>query len=77
MNGSDIIETSLFDGTEANNAQEALASAGIVFQGWRDFIENEPPPWDWIIPDIIAKTMKGDLNAKSKQWKSFFAVIIR
>ena len=56
------------------HAAEELAAAGIVFQDWRDFMANEPPAWDWIITDIIAKGMKGDLNAKSKQWKSFFGI---
>ena len=74
MGVNDISERSPFDAIEANSAQDALADAGIVFQGWRDFIDNEPPQWDWIIPDVIAKYMKGDLNAKSKQWKSFFGI---
>ena len=74
MGVNDISETSPFDAIEANSAQDALADAGINFQGWRDFIENEPPQWDWIIPDVIARHMKGDLNAKSKQWKSFFGI---
>ena len=56
------------------HAAEELAAAGIVFQDWLDFMANEPPAWDWIITDIIAKGMKGDLNAKSKQWKSFFGI---
>ena len=73
MGVNDISERSPFDGIAANNAEE-LANAGIVFQGWRDFIENEPPQFEWIIPDVIAKKMKGDLNAKSKQWKSFFGI---
>ena len=74
MGVNDISETSPFDAIEANSAQDALADAGINFQGWRDFIDNEPPQWDWIIPDVIARHMKGDLNAKSKQWKSFFGI---
>ena len=74
MGVNDISEASPFDAIEANSAQDALADAGINFQGWRDFIENEPPQWDWIIPDVIARHMKGDLNAKSKQWKSFFGI---
>ena len=74
MGVNDISEKSPFDAIEANSAQDALADAGINFQGWRDFIENEPPQWDWIIPDVIARHMKGDLNAKSKQWKSFFGI---
>ena len=45
-----------------------------MFQEWQDFIRHEPPAWDWIISDVIAKGMKGDLNAKSKQWKSFFGM---
>ena len=56
------------------HAQEELAAAGIVFQDWRDFMAKEPPAWDWIITDVVAKGMKGDLNAKSKQMKSFFAM---
>ena len=56
------------------HAQDELAAAGIVFQDWRDFMANEPPAWDWIITDVIARNMKGDLNAKSKQWKSFFGM---
>ena len=59
--------------TEAH-ANEELAEAGIVFQDWRGFMAKEPPAWDWIISDVIAKSMKGDLNAKSKQWKSFFGM---
>ena len=58
---------------EAHSADE-LQAAGIVFQEWQDFIRHEPPGWDWIITDVIAKGMKGDLNAKSKQWKSFFGM---
>lgn len=58
----------------AEHAAEELAAAGIVFQDWRDFMANEPPAWDWIITDVIAKGLKGDLNAKSKQWKSFFGM---
>lgn len=46
----------------------------MVFQDWRDFMANEPPAWDWIITNVIARNMKGDLNAKSKQWKSFFGM---
>ena len=56
------------------HADEALAAAGIVFQDWRDFMADEPPAWDWIITDVIAHGMKGDLNAKSKQWKSFYGM---
>ena len=58
----------------ATHAGEELAAAGIVFQDWCGFIAKEPPPFDWIITDVIAKNMKGDLNAKSKQWKSFFGM---
>ena len=58
----------------ATHAGEELAAAGIVFQDWRGFMAEEPPPFDWIITDVIAKGMKGDLNAKSKQWKSFFGM---
>lgn len=58
----------------AEHAAEELAAAGIVFQDWRDFMANEPPAWDWIITNVVAKGMKGDLNAKSKQWKSFFGI---
>ena len=56
------------------HAGEELAAAGIVFQDWRDFMASEPPAWDWIITDVIAQGMKGDLNAKSKQWKSFYGM---
>ena len=58
----------------AEYAQDELATAGIVFRNWRDFMADEPPAFDWIITDVIAKGMKGDLNAKSKQWKSFFGM---
>lgn len=58
----------------AEHAGDELATAGIVFRNWRDFMADEPPVWDWIITDVIAKGMKGDLNAKSKQWKSFFGM---
>ena len=58
----------------AAHAPEELQAAGIMFQEWQDFIRHEPPAWDWIISDVIAKGMKGDLNAKSKQWKSFFGM---
>jgi hypothetical protein len=37
-------------------------------------MEDEPPLFDWILFEVIAKGSKGDLNAKSKQWKSFFAM---
>ena len=68
-----VIDAAEAQATEAH-AEEELAAAGIVFREWCDFMADEPPAWDWIIPDIIAKGMKGDLNAKSKQWKSFFAM---
>lgn len=56
------------------HAAERLAEAGITLLEWRDFIEDAPPEWDWIVPGVIAKGMKGDLNAKSKQCKSFFGM---
>ncbi len=59
--------------TDFQKAAE-LAEAGIVFRDWREFMAKAPPAWDWIITDVIAKGMKGDLNAKSKQWKSFFGI---
>lgn len=51
-----------------------LADAGICFREWRAFMADEPPAFDWIVSDVIAKGMKGDLNAKSKCWKSFFGM---
>ena len=59
--------------TEAH-AEDTLAKNGIIFEDSRDFISAEPHPFDWIITDLVAKGMKGDLNAKSKQWKSFFGI---
>lgn len=56
------------------HAEDELAAAGIVFQDWCGFMVKEPPPFDWVVSDVIAKGMKGDLNAKSKQWKSFFGM---
>ena len=53
---------------------DGLAEANLVILEWCGFMGSEPPPFDWIITDIIAKGMKGDLNAKSKQWKSFFGM---
>lgn len=70
---ADAIEAAGAQAEEAH-AEEELAAAGIVFQDWRDFMAEEPPAWDWIIRDVVAKGMKGDLNAKSKQWKSFFGM---
>ena len=58
----------------ANQARERLAAAGIVFQEWRSFMDNPPAPFDWIITDVVAKGMKGDVNAKSKCRKSFFGM---
>ena len=55
-----------------NHSVEQLTAAGIVFLDSQDFMANEPPQMDWIVTDVIAKGMKGDLNAKSKQMKSFF-----
>ena len=60
--------------TDARNCIKSLEMAGIVFRDSREFVENPPAPWDWIVQDLIASNMKGDLNAKSKQWKSFFAI---
>lgn len=57
-----------------NHGDEELAQAGIVFRRWRDFIAHEPPPFDWIVENIVAKGFKGDLCAKSKQGKSFFGM---
>lgn len=50
----------------------ALADAGIMFTDWADLATSTPTAFDWIVQDFIAKGFKGDLNAKSKQWKSFF-----
>ena len=69
----DAIGAAATQAAAAHSADE-LHAAGIVFQEWQDFIGKEPPAWDWIVSDIIAKGMKGDLNAKSKQWKSFFGI---
>ena len=59
---------------DADHAGDELAEAGIVGRGFDDFMEDEPPLFDWILFEVIAKGSKGDLNAKSKQWKSFFAM---
>ena len=56
------------------SAKDELAVAGIVFEDWRDFMADEPQPFDWIVRNVIAKHMKGDLNAKSKQHKSFLGM---
>ena len=69
----DAIEAATAQAAAAHAADE-LAAAGIAFRDWREFMANEPPPFDWIITDIVAHGMKGDLNAKSKQWKSFFGM---
>ena len=70
---ANLIAATTTQAAEAH-AQDELAAAGLVFQDWRDFMANEPPAWDWIITNVIARNMKGDLNAKSKQWKSFFGM---
>ena len=70
---ANLIAATTTQAAEAH-AQDNLAAAGIVFRDWRSFMEDEPPPFDWIITDVIAKNTKGDLNAKSKQWKSFFGM---
>lgn len=57
-----------------DHGDEELAQAGIVFRRWRDFIAHEPPPFDWIVENVVAKGFKGDLCAKSKQGKSFFGM---
>ncbi len=72
-NIKDAIEAATAQAAAAHAADE-LAAAGIAFRDWREFMANEPPPFDWIITDIVAHGMKGDLNAKSKQWKSFFGM---
>ncbi len=56
------------------HAWNELADAGVVIREWGEFMADEPPAFDWILPGMIAKGFKGDLNAKSKQWKSFFAM---
>ena len=68
-----VISETTSQAAEAHAAKK-LEDAGIVFRNWCDFMASEPPAWDWIITDVIAKGMKGDLNAKSKQWKSFFGM---
>lgn len=70
---SNAIEAATAQATEAH-ADRELAAAGIVFRDWRDFMADEPPAWDWIVSGVVARCMKGDLNAKSKQWKSFFGI---
>jgi len=68
---NDALSAASEQAAEAHCADE-LANAGIVLQDSRDFMAAEPPAFDWIIADVVAKGMKGDLNAKAKQWKSFF-----
>ena len=69
----DAIAEAQAQATAAHFAEE-LAAAGITFAEWREFMAAEPPPFDWIIDGVVAKGMKGDLLAKSKRWKSFFAM---
>ena len=66
----DAVAAAVAQATGAH-AEEELAEAGIVLEDARDFMAEEPPPFDWIITDVIAKRMKGDVNGKSKQNKTF------
>lgn len=67
-----------FDAADAQYAAahggEELAAAGVLRRGYREFMANEPPKRDWLVTGVIAKGMKGDLNAKSKCRKSFFGL---
>ena len=58
----------------AANSDRNLAEAGIVGIGVQDFIRNEPPPFEWIIENLIAEHFKGDLFGKSKIGKTFFCL---
>lgn len=80
MSGENDISAAL-DAAEAQarameraHGGEELAAAGICFREYRAFMADEPPAFDWIVEGVIAKGMKGDLNAKSKCWKSFFGM---
>lgn len=63
-----------FDEADAEAKRKELAEAGIVFVDAVDFMKQELPPPEWIIPDFIAKRMKGDLYGKSKTFKTFLAL---
>lgn len=59
--------------------QEKKEDASFVKSGIRlidavGFMMTPQPPPEWIIPDLIAKGMKGDLYGKSKTMKTFAAL---
>lgn len=58
----------------AAHGGEELAEAEILLRDYREFMDDEPPAFDWLVTGVIAKGMKGDLNAKSKCFKSFFGM---
>ena len=73
-NINDLIAAQQEQVREMQDPGMELAGAGVVFEDLSEWLAHEPTPFDWILQDVVAKGMKGDLIAKSKQWKSFFAM---
>jgi len=57
---------------------KAFEAADIQFEDAADFMAKQLPPFDWIVPDLIAvaggKGFKGDLFGKSKTSKTWLAL---
>ena len=62
------------DANPAKPHLDALKAAGIVFERADRFLRRKIAPPDWIIQNVIAKGMKGDLPAPSKMRKTFFTM---
>ena len=67
-----------FTGVVALEKHKAFESANIRFEDAADFMAKQLPPFDWIVPDLIAvsggKGFKGDLFGKSKTSKTWLAL---
>ena len=62
------------DADPAKPHLDVLKTVGVVFERADQFLARNIAPPDWIIPNFIAKGMKGDLPAPSKMRKTFFTM---
>ena len=66
------------EGEKSSEKRKAFEAANIRFEDAADFMTRELPPFDWIVPGLIATAgrqgCKGDLFGKSKTSKTWLAL---
>ena len=66
------------EGEKSSEKRKAFEAANIRFEDAADFMARELPPFDWIVPNLIATAgrqgCKGDLFGKSKTSKTWLAL---